>query len=42
MLDLLAAGPLSPDALRADPDEVAELMLAGRIVALPDGRLARA
>lgn len=42
LLDRLAAGPLSPDALRADPGEVAELLLSGRIVALPDGRLARA
>lgn len=41
VLDRLAAGPLSPDALRADPADVAELLLAGRIVALPDGRLAR-
>ena len=41
LLDRLAAGPLSPDALRADPADVAELLLAGRIVALPDGRLAR-
>jgi len=42
VLELLATGPLSPDALRADPAEVAELLLAGRIVALPDGRLSRA
>ena len=42
VLERLAAGPLSPDALRADPDHLAELMLAGRVVALPDGRLARA
>ncbi len=42
VLDLLAAGPQSPDALRASTAEVAELMLAGRIIALPDGRLARA
>lgn len=41
VLDRLAAGPLSPDALRAEADEVAELLLGGRIVALPDGRLAR-
>ena len=41
LLDRLAAGPLSPDVLRADPADVAELLLAGRIVALPDGRLAR-
>lgn len=41
LLDRLAAGPLGPDALRADPADVAELLLAGRIVALPDGRLAR-
>lgn len=42
VLDRLAAGPLSPDALQADPSEVAELLLAGRILALPDGRLSRA
>lgn len=42
VLDRLAAGPLSPDALGAGTEEVAELLLAGRIVALPDGRLARA
>lgn len=41
ILDLLAAGPQTPDALRADAAQVAELLLAGRIVALPDGRLAR-
>lgn len=41
LLERLAAGPLTPDALRADPADVAELLLAGRIVALPDGRLAR-
>lgn len=42
VLERLAAGPLSPDALRADAGHLAELLLAGRIVALPDGRLARA
>ncbi len=41
LLDRLAAGPLGPDALRAHPDEVAELLLAGRVVVLPDGRIAR-
>ena len=41
LLERLAGGPLSPDTLRADPADVAELLLAGRIVALPDGRLAR-
>lgn len=41
LLERLAAGPLGPDALRADPADVAELLLAGRLVVLPDGRLAR-
>lgn len=42
VLDRLAAGPLGPDLLTAHASRVAELMLEGRIVALPDGRLARA
>lgn len=41
VLERLAAGPLTLDALRADPGHLAELMLAGRVVALPDGRLSR-
>ena len=41
VLERLAAGPLGPDALRADAGHVAELLLTGRIVRLPDGRVAR-
>lgn len=42
VLELLAAGPLTPDALGAERALLAELLLAGRIVMLPDGRVARA
>jgi len=41
VLERLAAGPLGPDALRADGEHVAELLLSGRVVRLADGRLAR-
>lgn len=41
VLERLAAGPLGPDALRADAEHVAELLLSGLVVRLPDGRLAR-
>lgn len=41
ILERLAAGPMPPDALGADAARVAALLLDGRIVALPDGRLAR-
>ncbi len=41
VLDQLAAGPLSLDVLRSDADHLAELLLAGRVVRLPDGRVAR-
>lgn len=41
VLERLAPGPLSIDSLRADEDHVAELLIAGRIVRLADGRLAR-
>lgn len=41
VLERLAAGPASPDVLRADPEHVAELLLSGHLVRLPDGRLAR-
>lgn len=41
VLERLAAGPVSPDALRADAEHVAELLLSGHLVRLQDGRLAR-
>lgn len=41
ILDRLAAGALPPDAIGADSARVAALLLQGRIVLLPDGRLAR-
>ncbi|HET8568555.1 MAG TPA: DNA-processing protein DprA [Candidatus Limnocylindria bacterium] len=40
LLDRLAAGPLSPDALGVGAERIAELLLRGDVVALPDGRLA--
>lgn len=41
LLARLAAGPLSPDALAGEEEHLAELVLCGRVVALPDGRFAR-
>jgi len=41
VLERLAAGPLSPDALRADAGRLAELLLSGRAKQLADGRIAR-
>jgi DNA processing protein len=41
IVERLAAGPLSPDALGAEPQRLARLLLAGRVVVLPDGRFAR-
>ncbi len=41
LLDRLAAGPLSPDALGGDAARLAELLISGRVVSLPDGRLSR-
>lgn len=37
----LAAGPLGPDALQGHEGELADLLLTGRVIALPDGRFAR-
>ncbi|MGI8876994.1 MAG: DNA-processing protein DprA [Candidatus Limnocylindria bacterium] len=41
VLERLAAGPLSIDALGASSDRIVELLMAGRITRLADGRLAR-
>lgn len=41
VLERLAAGAVGPDELRADAEHVAELLLSGQVVRLPDGRLAR-
>lgn len=41
LLARLAAGPLDPDALAGSEAQLAELLLSGRVTALPDGRFAR-
>lgn len=42
LLARLAAGPLSPDEMQGRDAELADLLLTGRVISLPDGRFARA